>query len=142
MSNADVVLMAGTTFGYDAAGDGTFVIVNGITSIGAIGFSSEAKERTTLADTTKKYGAGLKDAPDKAIKMQYYSGDTVQAAFVTKCKALEEFDVQVTFTNLGETHTFKFQSLGFEIDEGTGEDWTMATINGKQNSDPVVAQVP
>ena len=141
MSNADVVLMAGTTFGYDAAGDGTFVIVNGITSIGAVGFSSEAKERTTLSDTTKKYGAGLKDAPDKAIKLQYYSGDTTQAAFVTKCKTLEEFDVQVTFTNLGETHTFSFQSLGFEIDEGTGEDWTMATINGKQNSDPVVTTV-
>ena len=142
MSNADVVLMAGTTFGYDAAGDGTFVLVNGITSIGAVGFSSEPKEKTTLADTTKQYGAGLKDAPDKAIKMQYYSGDTDQADFVTKCKALEEFDVQVTFTNLGETHTFKFQALGFEIDEATGEDWTMATINGKQNSDPVVAQVP
>lgn len=147
--NEDAVLAAGTLVGFSLdLVTPVYTTINGIDSVGAVGLMAEAKEKTTLADADqKKYGASLQDAPDKTIKGKFYSGDTDQAAFITACKAKTPMLLQVTFTdkpNLTGTGTiavFDFQPLGFELDEVTGEDWMMFTVNGKQNSlawtDPV-----
>ena len=52
-----------------------FTVIPKITNIGGVGLMSEAKENTTLSDTNKTYGAGMQDAPDKAIKGQYIGSD-------------------------------------------------------------------
>lgn len=147
--NEDAVLAAGTIveFSLDLTTP-VYTIVDGIDSVGAVGLMSEAKEKTTLADADqKKYGASLQDAPDKTMKGKYYSGSVEQSAFVDACKARTPMLVKVTYpdkpnlTGTGTVATFDFQPLGFELDDVTGEDWMMFTVNGKQNSitwtDPV-----
>ena len=111
-----------------------------ITSVGSIGLQSEAKEATTLSDTQKVYYAGIQDAPDKTVKGQYLASNSDQAAFITACKNRTQMLMKIEFPDVedggttGTIATFLFQPLGFELDEGTAEDWMMFTINGKQNS--------
>lgn len=141
MSN-DVILIAGTKVEMQLADD-SWQRVPKMKSIGAIGEQSEAKEKTTLEDRIKKYGSGLRDAPDKNFQGQYIpfqeSGDDwydeylLQQAFIMRCRNEEEFNIRVVWPD-GETNGFLFKSLGFEWDDSTQEDWKMFTVNGKQNS--------
>ncbi len=137
----EAVLVAGTVVAFSTDDGTTWTDIPGVMSVGALGLMSEAKEKTTLADTSKKYGAGLQDSPDKAIKGQYFGSDTDQRAFITQCKNRAEFLMRVTFPDIpsgGTTGTvaqFTFKALGFEVDENSAEDWMMFTANGKQNGD-------
>lgn len=125
----------------------SYTVIPGVSSVGAVGLQSEAKEKTVLADTNKKYGAGIQDAPDKSVKGQYFGSDTDQKSFLDACKAKTPMLIQVEYPDVpsaGTTGTiaeFEFQPLGFELDDVTAEDWMMFTVNGKQNSqtwtDPV-----
>lgn len=147
--NEDAVLAAGTLVEYSLdLTTPVYTLLDGIDSVGAVGLMSEAKEKTTLADADqKKYGASLQDAPDKTMKGKYYSGNTGQAAFIAACKTNTPMLIQVTYpdkpnlTGTGTVAVFELQPLGFELDDVTGEDWMMFTVNGKQNSiawtDPV-----
>lgn len=113
--------------------------IEGVISIGAVGEMSEAKERTVLKDKTKKYGAGMKDAPDKTIKFQRYPLNADQNAFVAAAIANETVMIEVEYeapagASKGEVAVMEFKLLGFEKDDVTGEDWQMGTINAKQNS--------
>lgn len=138
----DVILVAGTRFEMQLLA-GTWQRVPKMTSIGAIGEQSEPKEKTTLEDRIKKYGSGMRDAPDKNLKGQYipkqetgeeyYDDYLLQQAFIKRCRNEEEFNVRVTWPD-GEVNAFLYKSLGFEWDESTQEDWKMFTCNGKQNS--------
>lgn len=113
--------------------------IKGVLSIGAVGEMAEAKDATTLADTVKKYGAGMKDSPDKSIKGQHWALDDDQKAFLTAAKNNDTILVQVTYPipkggTTGAIATMEFKLLGFELDDVTGEDWMMFTVNAKQNS--------
>lgn len=142
MSKDNVVLLAGMIFEHQLD-NGTWSRVPSMTSLGPIGEQSQPKEKTTLSDTSKKYGAGLRDAADKSLKGQYipyqdvaddyYDDYVLQQAFLKRCKSREEFPVRVIYPD-GDSVGFLFQALGFELDEGTQEDWKMWTVNGKQNS--------
>lgn len=119
-----------------------FTAIPGIISIGATGLTSESKEKTTLADTLKKYGAGMQDAPDKVVKGQFFASNTDQKAFITACKAKTEMLIQVAYpdtptpgTGTGTIAQYVLKPLGFEVDEVAGEEWMMFTVPGKQNSD-------
>ena len=141
----NVVLIAGTIVEHETvtAGVSSWAVAPRLTEIGAIGEQSEPKEKTTLSDVIKKYGSGLRDAPDKNLKGQYiptqgalddyFDEYTLQQAFITRCRNEEEFNVRVTWPD-GEVNGFLFKSLGFEFDQGSQEDWKMFTCNGKQNS--------
>lgn len=141
MSN-DVILIAGTKVEMQLADD-SWQRVPKMKSIGAIGEQSEAKEKTTLEDRIKKYGSGLRDAPDKNFQGQYipfqdvgddwYDEYLLQQEFIMRCRNEEEFNIRVVWPD-GETNGFLFKSLGFEWDDSTQEDWKMFTVNGKQNS--------
>lgn len=140
--SSEATLAAGTKVSYSTDMETpSWTVANGIMSVGALGLQSEAKEKTTLADTNKKYGAGMQDAPDKSIKGQYFGSDADQKAFIDACKAQTEMMIQVEFpdtpdaTGTGTIAEFVFKPLGFELDEVTAEDWLMFTVNGKQNSD-------
>ena len=137
----EATLAAGTIVEYDADlviptyGD----IIAGVLSLGAVGEMAESKDATVLADTVKKYGAGMKDSPDKAIKFQHWALDAGQQAFIAAAKANDTIMVRVTYPTpkggtTGAIATMEFKLLGFELDDVTGEDWMMGTVNAKQNS--------
>ena len=111
----------------------------GVMSFGALGEMAESKESTTLKDTVKKYGAGMKDSPDKSIKFQIHALDVKQQAFIAAAIATGTLSVKVTYpapvgASVGKIATMEWKLLGFEADDVTGEDWQMGTINAKQNS--------
>jgi len=84
----EAILAAGTivSFSLDIETP-TYTPIPGVISVGALGITSEAKAKTTLADRQVKYGSGLRDAPDKSVKGQLFSSSTEQKAFITACKA-------------------------------------------------------
>ena len=115
-----------------------------MTVLGAVGEQSDPKEKTTLADTIKKYGSGLRDAPDKNMQGQYIpvqeTGETYYDDFIftarvyySPCRNEEEFNVRVNWSD-GEVTGFLFKALGFQFNDGNQEEWKMWTVNGKQNS--------
>ena len=72
----NATLIAGMLVGYSTASadpdlnSGTWSPWNGITEIGDIGNSGAFVEQTTLADTTKRYMAGMKDTAE--MEVTYY----------------------------------------------------------------------
>lgn len=130
----EAFLAAGTKFKADIAGDGTMVHIKGITSVGATGDDVEGKDKTTMSDIRKQYGAALPDSPDKSIKGQFFSTDPDQKGFITKAKARESIDCEMEWAD-GTIGTFTLQLLGFSLDEATAEDWQMFTIPSRQNTD-------
>jgi hypothetical protein len=131
--NVAAVLGAGSTFGFDVTNSGTFILAEGIQSLGSIGDEAEAKDKTTISDTRKVYGAGLVDSPDMEISLIYLVNDDNQVAFVNACKARTQMNVKATWPN-GTSGTFSFQPFGFSINETTAEGWIMASVKGKQNT--------
>jgi len=144
------ILIAGTIVEQQKP-DGSWLRVPRITALGAIGEQSEAKEKTVIEDTIRKYGSGLRDAPDKNLTGQYIPpqkvGDdyeldrTLQQDFIVRARAEEEFPIRITFPDL-ERCQFTLKTLGYQIDDATQEDWKMFTSNGKQNSRPVWSTAP
>ena len=141
MSN-ESKLAAGTIVSFSTDLDTpAFTVIPKITNIGGIGLMSESKENTTLADTNKTYGSGMQDAPDKSIKGQYIGSDADQKAFRDAAKANDSMIIRVQFpdkpdaSGTGTTAEFTIKTLGFEMDEPTGEEWLMFTVNAKQNTD-------
>lgn len=138
----DVILNAGTTVEHQLA-NGTWQRAPRITVLGAVGEQSEPKEKTTLEDRIKKYGSGLRDAPDKnmqgnyipvqEIADEYYAEYVLQQEFINRCRNQEEFNVRVNWSD-GEVTGFLFKALGFQFNDGNQEAWKMWTVNGKQNS--------
>lgn len=139
---SDVILVAGTTVEMQLA-DNTWQLVPQLTQLGAVGEQSDPKEKTTLSDKIKKYGSGLRDAPDKNIQGQYiptqvqgdehYDNYVLQQAFITRCRNEEEFNMRVNWPD-GDVTGFLFKALGFEYNDVNQEEWKMFTVNGKQNS--------
>lgn len=137
----EATLAAGTLVKFDTdLVTPTFAkFIKGVISLGAVGDMAEAKERTVLADTSKKYGAGMKDAPDKSIKGQLYALDADQQAFLQAAKDNVTIMVKVEYpapvgASTGVIAEMEFKLLGYELDDVTGEDWMMFTVNAKQNS--------
>lgn len=138
----DVILNAGTTVEHQIA-DGSWKRIPKVTVLGAVGEQSEAKEKTTLEDRIKKYGSGLRDAPDKNMQGnyiptqqmgdEYYDDYLLQQEFFTRARNEEEFNVRVNWSD-GEVTGFLFKTLGFNFNDGNQEEWKMWTVNGKQNS--------
>ena len=89
----NATLIAGMLVGYSTAtadpdsNSGTWSPWNGITEIGDIGNSGAFVEQTTLADTTKRYMAGMKDTAEMEVTYYKYAGDTNQAALKTAAEA-------------------------------------------------------
>ena len=151
MPDQDVSL-ANCVVGYDSTtqppnpGDvgNSFITIPFCTAIGALGLMAESKEKTNLSDTIKKYGAGLQDAPDKALKGQYIPFNDTGEAYATEyaaqqiffgvCRARTAMAIQITWPD-GEVNEFELQPLGFETDDPSQEEWRMWTVNGKQNGE-------
>jgi len=143
----NVVLNAGTTVEHQLE-NGTWALVPDVTVLGAVGEQAEAKEKTTLSDRIKKYGSGLRDAPDRnlqgnyiptqVISDPYYDEYLLQQDFIKRCRNEEEFNMRVNWSDK-EVTGFLFKSLGFQFNDGNQEAWKMWTVNGKQNSRVIYA---
>lgn len=132
---AEAQLAAGTTVGFELDPSGspdTFTIIDGFTSLGAIGETGEAKDQTTLSDTTKRYGKGIKDTPEQSLKHYYYPDDADQLALIQKAVAQEPIKMQVTWPS-GIVAVVTIQLLGWQKDDNSAEDWEMGTISGRQS---------
>jgi len=138
-----ILARAVVSFEFDAAGAlGEYTVVNGITSIGATGTVGASKDKTVLASTVKEYGAAMSDTPDKDIKFQYYASDADQRQLVLAARAQEQINMKTVWDD-GTEAIVNLALLGFEADEGTSEDWRMATVKAKQSgvvewTDPAV----
>ncbi len=146
----DVTLAAGTIVQhYDT--DGVWKRIPRVTSTGDTGSLAEAKEKTTLEDRIKRYGAGLRDAGDKNFKGQripvqdagseHSTDRDLQDLWIERCKDEDEMQMRIIFPDK-ERAAFTWKSLGYLVDDVTAEDWKMFTINGKQNSTVVWDDAP
>ncbi len=139
----DVVLIAGLKTEMLLADGVTWQRVPKLTTIGAVGEQADAKEKTTLEDQRKKYGAGILDSDDRNIEGyyipaqesgdEYYEDYVLQQAFIKRARALEEFNMRITYKD-GDMCGFLYKCLGFEFQDPNQEDWKTFTVDGKQNS--------
>lgn len=129
----EAILLAGAKFSFDAADDGVMVVVDGIESWGGVGDVAEAKERTTISDEVKVYGAAIPDSPEMSVKGQFYSTSAIQKSFIARCKAKEEFKVKIEWKD-GTIAEFTMKTFGFMVDEGQGADWMKFTVPARKNS--------
>lgn len=138
----DVILAGLNAEHFDSVANQWYPIPN-CTDIGALGEDAEKKEKTNLGDDVKRYGSGMQDAPDKAIKGQvipfqdadspYYQAYLDQQRFIKRARNREEFMVRVTWKD-GETNSFLFKALGYQVDSPNQAEWKMFTVNGVQNT--------
>lgn len=131
--STEAILVAGTTV--EIATNLTtpvYTVIPGIMSFGAVGEVTEAKDKTTVADTVKKYGTSIKDTQSVTIKGQFLSTDTDQQTLVTAAKANAVVLMKVTYPDT-TVATITLQLLGFTIDEGSAEDWLMFSIPARQS---------
>lgn len=139
----DVLLIAGE-MNEMQLDNGQWSRVPRLTTLGDIGDMAESKEKTTLEDRKKRYGAGMADAPDMSISGQYIPDQTetspyakerpLQQLFINAGMKRKEFQMRTTWSD-GSRAQYTFKALGFKINDGTQEDWKTFTIDGKQNSD-------
>ena len=136
----NATLIAGMLVGYSTATadpdskSGTWSPWNGITEIGDIGNSGAFVEQTTLADTTKRYMAGMKDTAEMEVTYYKYAGDTNQAALKTAAEAGSNIWVKVQWKN-GDTAKFQAAISGYALVGGSNEDGVKAKISMRINGD-------
>ena len=112
----NATLIAGMLVGYSTAtadpdsNSGTWSPWNGITEIGDIGNSGAFVEQTTLADTTKRYMAGMKDTAEMEVTYYKYAGN-------------------------GDTAKFQAAISGYALVGGSNEDGVKAKISMRINGD-------
>lgn len=111
---------------------GVYTVVDGVLSFGATGEKSEAKDQSTLADTTARYGTGFADTPDKTIKSQHYPNNLTQEAFIDQAVARVKMGMIIIWPS-GRQASNDLALLGFEMDEGTNADWETFTVAAKQS---------
>lgn len=146
----DVVLVAGTLVEQQLP-NGSWSRIPSVASTGATGEKAEPKEKTTVGDKIKKYGTGMQEAPEKTFKLQvipaqevggiYEADRSLQQAFISRAKAKEAMQMRITWPDL-ERATMAVQTLGYEVDDAGAEDWKMATITAKQNSETAWGTAP
>ncbi len=135
----DADIIAGMLVGYKTTSEGTtYSPWNGITEIGDIGNTGSFIEQTTLADTTKRYMAGMKDTAELEITYFKYSADTDQAAIKTLAEAGSNIYVKIEWAN-GDTATFEAAISGYAIVGGTNEDGLKAKVSLRINGDVTFA---
>lgn len=146
IKNTNTILLSGTIIEFQDT-DGTWKHLPRVADPGASGEMAEPKEKTSIEETAKTYGVGLRDAPDKNLQGQvippqlvggeYEYERALQQAFFTRARNEDELPMRITYPDLERCTITRWQALGFQIDGGTADGWKMWTVNGKQNSRPV-----
>jgi len=136
----NATLIAGMLVGYSTAAtdpdsnSGTWSPWNGLTDIGDIGNNGSFIEQTTLADTTKRYIAGMKDTSEIEMTFYKYAGDTNQTALKTAAENGSNIWVKIQWKN-GDTAKFQAAISGYALVGGGNEDGVKAKITMRINGD-------
>lgn len=136
----NATLIAGMLVGYSTAStdpdsnSGIWSPWNGLTDIGDIGNSGSFIEQTTLADTTKRYIAGMKDTSEIEMTFYKYAGDTNQTALKTAAENGSNIWVKIQWKN-GDTAKFQAAISGYALVGGGNEDGVKAKITMRINGD-------
>lgn len=136
----NATLIAGMLVGYSTAStdpdssSGTWSPWNGLTDIGDIGNNGSFIEQTTLADTTKRYIAGMKDTSEIEMTFYKYAGDTNQTALKTAAENGSNIWVKIQWKN-GDTAKFQAAISGYALVGGGNEDGVKAKITMRINGD-------
>ena len=136
----NATLIAGMLVGYLTAStdpdsnSGTWSPWNGLTDIGDIGNNGSFIEQTTLADTTKRYIAGMKDTSEIEMTFYKYAGDTNQTALKTAAENGSNIWVKIQWKN-GDTAKFQAAISGYALVGGGNEDGVKAKITMRINGD-------
>lgn len=125
---------AGTVLAYESDTPDTYVNLVNATAIGATGEQGEFVEVTPIASLTKQFISGMKTPPDKEITLNDAPGDAEQQAFLTKAKAGETINMQVTFSN-GRIGKFALALSGYQVNEPEAGAAITVTVYGKQSGD-------
>lgn len=136
----NATLIAGMLVGYSTAttdpdsNSGTWSPWNGLTDIGDIGNNGSFIEQTTLADTTKRYIAGMKDTSEIEMTFYKYAGDTNQTALKTAAENGSNIWVKIQWKN-GDVAKFQAAISGYALVGGGNEDGVKAKITMRINGD-------
>ena len=136
----NATLIAGMLVGYSTAStdpdssSGTWSPWNGLTDIGDIGNNGSFIEQTTLADTTKRYIAGMKDTSEIEMTFYKYAGDTNQTALKTAAENGSNIWVKIQWKN-GDTAKFQAAISGYALVGGGNEDGVKAKVTMRINGD-------
>ena len=136
----NATLIAGMLVGYSTvatdpdSNSGTWSPWNGLTDIGDIGNNGSFIEQTTLADTTKRYIAGMKDTSEIEMTFYKYAGDTNQTALKTAAENGSNIWVKIQWKN-GDTAKFQAAISGYALVGGGNEDGVKAKITMRINGD-------
>ena len=99
-----------------------------------IGNNGSFIEQTTLADTTKRYIAGMKDTSEIEMTFYKYAGDTNQTALKTAAENGSNIWVKIQWKN-GDTAKFQAAISGYALVGGGNEDGVKAKITMRINGD-------
>jgi hypothetical protein len=136
----NATLIAGMLVGYSTSSadpdsnSGTWSPWNGLTDIGDIGNNGSFIEQTTLADTTKRYIAGMKDTSEIEMTFYKYAGDTNQTALKTAAENGSNIWVKIQWKN-GDAAKFQAAISGYALVGGGNEDGVKAKITMRINGD-------
>lgn len=129
------LIAAGTTLSFeDPDTPDTFIPLEGVTSIGAIGVQGEFVETTPISATTRTYIPGLKTPPDKEIVGNDVPGDVNQETFLQLASDNAVVNMKVDVVN-GRIGNFVMALSGWQINEPSGAEVLQWTVYGKQSGD-------
>lgn len=133
-------ITAGTIVKVDTDGTGTptatFTKVDGVKSIGGVGFTTDEIEATPIDSTTKEYVNGIKTPSSVEVVLFYDAADTMHSYLQADAIAGNIIPVSIEYTS-GTTASFDAVVLGFEISglDGNSPDAQTATLNFRISGD-------
>lgn len=133
-------ITAGTVLKVDTDGTGvatsTFSKVEGVKSIGAVGFTTDEIEATPIDSQTKEYINGIKTPSSVEVVLFYDADDTIHGYIQTDAINGRTIPVSIEYTS-GITASFDAVVLGFEIAglDGNSPDAQTATLNFRISGD-------
>lgn len=100
---------------------------NGLTELGDIGNTGSFVEQTTLADTVKRYIAGMKDTSEIEMTYYKYAGDAGQTTLKTFAENGTNIKIKIQWAN-GDLAEFDAALSGYSIVSGGNEDGVKAKV--------------
>ena len=108
MADSTGLLSKNTTLGYQTSGSTTYTTIANIMEVPEMGGKPDKVEVTTLADSNKRYIAGLTDPGDLAFKFLYDNSTATSAYRILKGLEGQTTNYEVTYPD-GTTHAFTAQ---------------------------------
>lgn len=125
-------LGAGTIFSVSYDCGDSFVVVPGMTAIGAFGGQAETVETTAIDDTARTYIGALETPAQKNFTGNYRPENEEQQQFYQAGRSKDRVRIRVMFPTKPRTVSEQDVALlGFQVNEPTAEGVLTFTVNGQ-----------